>query len=476
MAFNLAEAAGFGGMVSKLDTREIEMIPVRLIDANENNFFTVEDVQDLKESIEVNGILQPLNVVVAGSRYRIIAGHRRFKAASELGMEEVPAIVLPEMSEAMEQLALIQTNTTTRELSYHEEMEAASRLKKILLQLKDEGVKLPGKLRDIMAEQLEISRTELARMSVIEKSLIPEGKQLLKEGKMSASAAYAMARTTPECQKELIDQKLPAYIAERIEEYSIKRTLDWIAEDCPHPEGWWQHNEKQMGRKLECPSWKGVKAHKDKGHPERCPGCCSACPNLPTCKDACANAKHALVAKNNAHAAELEKQERSAAKEREKEEFKYTPFATMGTVLQPLFEEGGLNMDEVAEYWNDNLLEILPDHDDNSAFDAGHVEKMVYPETIDDIDWPLPVFVAFCDAVDQTPNALLGYKDEEPIGWHLYAEKKPRLNQRVIVRRSVNGVVQCGEYIYRDGRWFNSGLDDFEMCLTGITHWIEVPE
>ncbi len=476
MGFNLAEAAGFAGMMSNLDTREIEMIPVRLIDANENNFFTVEDVQDLKESIEVNGILQPLNVVKNGSRYRIIAGHRRFKAASELDLEEVPAIVLPEMSEAMEQLALIQTNTTARELSYPEKMEAARQLKKILLQLKEEGVELPGKLRDIMAEQLEISRTELARMNVIEKNLIPEGKQLLKEGKMSASAAYAMARTTPECQKELIDQKLPAYIAEGIEDYSVERTLDWITEDCPHPEGWWQHNEKSMGRKLKCPSWKKVKAHKDKGHPERCLGCCSACPNLPTCKDACDNAKHALVAKNNAHALELEKQERAAAEEREKEEFKCTPFATMGTVLQPLFEEGNLDMDEVAEFWNDNLLEFLPDHDDNSAFDAGHVEKMVYPETIDDIDWPLPVFVAFCDAVDQTPNVLLGYEDEDAAGWHLYAEKKPRLNQRVIVRRSVNGVVQCGEYIYRDGRWFNSGLDDFEMCLTGVTHWIEVPE
>ena len=68
MGFNLAEAAGFGSMMSNLDTREVEMIPVRLIDTNEKNFFTVEDVQDLKESIEVNGILQPLNVVMDGSR------------------------------------------------------------------------------------------------------------------------------------------------------------------------------------------------------------------------------------------------------------------------------------------------------------------------------------------------------------------------------------------------------------------------
>lgn len=464
MGFNLAEAAGFAGMMSNLDTREIEMIPVRLIDANENNFFTVEDVQDLKESIEVNGILQPLNVVKNGSRYRIIAGHRRFKAASELDLEEVPAIVLPEMSEAMEQLALIQTNTTARELSYPEKMEAAKQLKKILLQLKEEGVELPGKLRDIMAEQLEISRTELARMNVIEKNLIPEGKQLLERGKMSASAAYAMARTTPECQKELIDQKLPAYMAEYIEDYAVKRTLDWIAEDCPHPEGWWQHEEKRLGRKLECPCWKSVHAHKEKGHPEQCPGCCAECTHLSTCKDACSNAKHWLSSKFAA----TEKEEQRA---KEEKLFLESNLAGIPGRFQSLLEGFGCDPDDVEERWGLEAVKLGAP----SYWSSPMLQNLTAASRTQDLPRFIVDMVAFCKALDVEPNWICGYNPGEG-GWHLYTDEKPQLNQRVIVRRSVNGVVQCGEYIYRDGRWFNSSLDDFEMNLNGVTHWIEVPE
>jgi len=465
MGFNLAEAAGFGSMMSNLDTREVEMIPVRLIDGNEKNFFTVEDVQDLKESIEVNGILQPLNVVMDGTRYRIIAGHRRFKAASELGVEEVPAIVLPQMSEAMEQLALIQTNTTARELSYPEKMEAAIRLKKILLQLKEEGVELPGKLRDIMAEQLEISRTELARMNVIEKSLIPEGKQLLKEGKMTASAAYAMARTSPECQKELIDQKLPAYMTEHIEDYAVKRTLDWITEDCPHPDGWGQNEIKRKGRKLECPSWKRIHAHKEKGHPERCPGCCSGCSNLPTCKDACRNAENWV-----------DTQKRTAEQdEKHKEEerlFRESKLSEIPRRFKSLMDELCYDEDDIEELWGLEAAKL--------GAPSWWTSPTLQNLTAANCAQKLPRFIfdmfVFCKALDIEPNWLYGYNPGEG-GWHDFImDEKPMDGQRVIVRRNTCSTVAYGEYIYRDEQWFNPGLDEFPMNITGVTHWIEVPE
>ena len=482
MAFELSKALGYDKVLSNLDTAEIISISWQLLKENEKNFFSVADVQDLKDSIMLHGILQPLLVVPDGSSYRVIAGHRRLAAAKELVGEgnsqfkDVPCIVLPEMSEAMEWATLIQTNTAARELTYHEKSEAVLRMKKQILQLKEEGVKITGNLRQILSEQLEISKTEIARMEVIEKNLIPEAKELLKQGKMSPSAAYAMARTEPDCQREVLDMDLAAIVPQVVSDHAVKRKLTWIAQDCPHPEGWWQHNEKTQGRQLECPSWKKVMQHKDKGHPERCLGCCADCPDLAKCKDACDNAKHALSAKNAAHAREMQAKEILAQKERAKEAFAALPFANIGKVLQPLFQDGNLDMDEVAEYWNDNLLELIPEHDENSAFDGGHVSSMVYPETLDDIDWPLSVFVAFCGAVDQTPNALLGYEDRSSSGWQVYAERKPRLNQKVIVRRHSNGAIHCGEYIYRDGRWFNPGLDDYEMNITGVTHWIECPE
>lgn len=302
MAFNLAEAAGLGRIVSKMDTGEIRQIPLHEIDQNEKNFFEVEDVQDLMEAIQVHGVLQPLVVVEAGEHFRLLAGHRRLKALQLLHCADkkdprwrvAPCVVLPPMSEAMEQMVLIQTNTTARQLSYVEKMEAAVRLKRILVKLKDEGVKLPGKLRDIQAEQLEISRTELARMEVIQKNLIPPFMDLLKKNTINASAAYELARLDAEDQavfarKYEMDDIAPC--VGYITLYREKKSLDWLRTDCPGEAlGYTDHQLRENGQPIECRNWQSIRDHKAKGHPELCPGCCYEC-DKETCKERCDQAK-----------------------------------------------------------------------------------------------------------------------------------------------------------------------------------------
>lgn len=302
MAFNLAEAAGLGRIVSKLDTGDVRQIPLVDIDPNDKNFFEVDDVQDLMESIQVHGVLQPLVVVEHGQGYRLLAGHRRLKALQQLhGADKMdkrwataPCVVLPPMSDAMEQMVLIQTNTTARQLSYVEKMESAVRLKKILVKLKDEGVKLPGKLRDIQAEQLEISRTELARMEVIRKNLIPPLMDMLKANKINAAAAYELARLDAGEQTKFLDRYetsgITPYAAD-VQTYREKKALDWLRSDCPGEAlGYNDHQLKERGEPVECRNWEAIRDHKAKGHPELCPGCCYAC-DKETCKERCQQAK-----------------------------------------------------------------------------------------------------------------------------------------------------------------------------------------
>ena len=302
MAFNLAEAAGLGRIVSKMDTGEIRQISLNEICQNEKNFFEVEDVQDLMEAIQVHGVLQPLVVVEAGEHFRLLAGHRRLKALQQLHNADMkdprwlvaPCVVLPPMSEAMEQMVLIQTNTTARQLSYVEKMEAAVRLKKILVKLKDEGVKLPGKLRDIQAEQLEISRTELARMEVIQKNLIPPFMDLLKKNTINASAAYELARLDAGEQTMMLERYEEHCItpcAADVQTYREKRSLDWLRADCPGEAlGYTDHQLRENGQPIECRNWQSIRDHKAKGHPELCPGCCYEC-EKETCKERCDQAK-----------------------------------------------------------------------------------------------------------------------------------------------------------------------------------------
>lgn len=481
MAFNLSEALGYDKVLSNLDNQEIEQIPLKYLRENDKNFFSVDSLQDLKDSIVLHGILQPLLVVPDDElHYRIIAGHRRFAAARALVEEgyetfhEVPCLVLPEMSEAIEWAMLIQTNTAARDLTYVEKSEAMIRMKKQLIKLKDEGAKITGSLRDILSEQLEISKTEIARMEVIEKNLIPEAKALMKENKLSPSAAYAMARTKPECQREILDMALPAIVPSVVAEHAEKRELDWINADCPHPLGWLECEEKRQGRAVQCWEWKAIKRHKDKGHPEKCPGCCAQCEKASSCKDCCTNMRTAISKKNAAAAREAQAADILRIKNLAKEAFASTPLANIGKVVKPMIDNGKLSLKEIAEHWTDNLQEMLP-YDDVDGFDEGHVSSMVYAETVDDVDWPLAAFVAFCDAVDRTPNFLLGYGDLG-LGWHEYPEEPPADGQRVVVRRMTGKLVRCGEYVYRDGEWYEPGLDDFKMNITGVTHWIECPE
>lgn len=481
MAFNLSEALGYDKVLSKMDNQEVELIPLKYLRENDKNFFSVDALQDLKDSIVLHGILQPLLVVPDDElHYRIIAGHRRFAAAKALveegyeALREVPCIILPEMSEAMEWAMLIQTNTAARDLTYAEKSESMIRMKKQLIKLKDEGAKITGSLRDILSEQLEISKTEIARMEVIEKNLIPEAKSLLKEGKMSPSAAYAMARTKPECQKEIMDMQLAAIVPSVVTDYAEKRELDWINADCPHPLGWFECEEKRQGRAVQCRAWKTIKSHKDKGHPGKCPGCCAQCEKAPSCKDCCQNMRAAISQKNAAAAREAQAADILRIKNLAKEAFASTPFANIGKVIKPMIDNGQLSLKEIAEYWTDNLQMMLP-YDDVDGFDEGHVSSMVYAETVDDVDWPLAAFVAFCDAVDRTPNVLLGYGDLG-FGWHAYPDELPANGQRVVIRRTTDNIVRCGEYVYRDGEWYEPGLDDFKMNITGVTHWIECPE
>jgi len=88
----------------------------------------VGDITELRESIQQNGILQPILVRPAGDGcYEVIAGRRRVTAAQELGMESVPAIV-QEMENGDALVASLVENLQRGNLSVEEEGEAYERL------------------------------------------------------------------------------------------------------------------------------------------------------------------------------------------------------------------------------------------------------------------------------------------------------------------------------------------------------------
>ena len=197
--------------VSKWDTEAtaITFIPRERLLQNEKNFYATSSIDELADSIALNGLIEPIIVrpVRDGSGdYRIISGHRRFLAICELAKDEperwarVPAIIREPASDVLEELLLIEANRATRVMSSADTMRQAERYRELLAELKNQGVEIPGRLRDAVAEAMQISASRLARLDVIRKNLSPEWMEAFETGSLSESAAYELARLPQEQQ------------------------------------------------------------------------------------------------------------------------------------------------------------------------------------------------------------------------------------------------------------------------------------
>ena len=77
------------GVSSKIEMLKISEI---LPDSNQpRRYFDKQQLEELKGSISANGIITPILYRVDGDKKVIVSGERRYKAASELGLEELPA-------------------------------------------------------------------------------------------------------------------------------------------------------------------------------------------------------------------------------------------------------------------------------------------------------------------------------------------------------------------------------------------------
>ena len=191
----------------------MELISVRRLVASEDNFYSVEDVADLKDSIEMMGVQQNLTVepIPGTDTYKVIAGHRRRLATLKLleeGKEQfelIPCRVETSEDDIKKRIMLIHTNATTRELSDWEKIEQMNQLKELIGEYKKDH-ELPGRVRELLAETLNVSTSQVGRMESISKNLSPDFKEELKQGNISASTAAELARKPEPEQKAAFEQ------------------------------------------------------------------------------------------------------------------------------------------------------------------------------------------------------------------------------------------------------------------------------
>lgn len=90
-----------------------QSLPIDQVHPNENQprvGFDPQKMEELVASVKRHGIIQPLAVMrIEVDTYQIIAGERRWRAAQEVGLKEVPVIVLKELPpETLLEFALVE--------------------------------------------------------------------------------------------------------------------------------------------------------------------------------------------------------------------------------------------------------------------------------------------------------------------------------------------------------------------------------
>jgi ParB family transcriptional regulator, chromosome partitioning protein len=120
-------------------------------------YFDPEALKQLTESIKQHGILQPLLVrPVDDGKHEVVAGERRYRAATELALKEVPVVIKELDDNAAFQLALIE-NLLREDLNPVEETEGILQL--LALKLGRSVEDIPPLLRRLQHERKEASNS-----------------------------------------------------------------------------------------------------------------------------------------------------------------------------------------------------------------------------------------------------------------------------------------------------------------------------
>jgi ParB family chromosome partitioning protein len=175
--------------------------------------FAEADLIDLARSIEANGIVQPILVRRRGTRFELIAGERRWRAAQRAGLKKIPAVVRDVADDKRLELSLIE-NIQRKELTAIEEASAYQKLIETL-----------GLTQEMVASRVGKDRTFVTNYLRLLK--LPEDIQnLLTDEKLSVGHARALLMLEGiDQQRKLARKIIEMSLSVRETEKAVKRMM-----------------------------------------------------------------------------------------------------------------------------------------------------------------------------------------------------------------------------------------------------------
>lgn len=201
----------------EVDEKAVTQIPLYLIDANPDQprkQFDEGALRELADSIRTHGVIQPVVLTKRGTRYMVIAGERRLRAARLAGLDYLPAVVRDYTERQIKEISLIE-NLQREDLNPIEAAEAIDRLMKEFNCTQEVVAERIGKSRSVIANTLRLLRLE------------PEVIDLVKTGRLSAGHARCLVAVDHrDTQIKLANQVKDNKMSVRDLEKLVKRYTD----------------------------------------------------------------------------------------------------------------------------------------------------------------------------------------------------------------------------------------------------------
>lgn len=217
---------GLDALISSADESDNSrksVLEVKINDVEPNagqprKVFDQEKLQALADSIKEHGVVQPIIVKQDGSRYVIVAGERRWRAAKLAGLKTIPVVVKDLSSRQVMEIALIE-NLQREDLNPIEEAEAYQKLMDDYSMTQEEVAKLVGKSRAAIANSVRLL------------TLAKEIQDMLADGRLTSGHARTLVTIEDqEKQKELADlmikKQLTVREAERLAAHESKKSAE----------------------------------------------------------------------------------------------------------------------------------------------------------------------------------------------------------------------------------------------------------
>ena len=196
----------------KSQEEKVCTVPISLIDDFTDHPFQVRDDEDMErliQSIDNNGVLNPVILRKNGERYELIAGHRRKHACLRLGISGIPAIVR-ELSRDEAVVEMVDSNLQREHIlpsekayAYKMKMDA---MKRKAGRPKENSTPMVSNLRtdEIIGEESGESREQVRRYIRLTE-LIPELLTMVDEEKIAFRPAVELSYLTEDEQRDLLE-------------------------------------------------------------------------------------------------------------------------------------------------------------------------------------------------------------------------------------------------------------------------------